>query len=205
MTYMPDPLAPSLALEGRGCSGLPPLSRAFNGARGAWLASARRRIAVAVTLTLALATALAPRGIAAGSEECRRWRAAFAAMPERTITIESDSGPIALQVKVAETGEQQAAGFQCATPAEIDQHLILFDFGREIYTQFHMNNVSAPLDIAFVKEDGRVFAILKMDPSPTKLYGPMGPFRFALEARHGFYASRGIRQGAARFIAPAAR
>jgi uncharacterized membrane protein (UPF0127 family) len=202
MSAVPDPqtpLAPCLALEGKKL--LPP-SRESNGPRGAWAASAQRRIAVALALALALVTALAPREIAAGSEECRRWRAAFAAMPERIITIESDSRPIALKVKVAETGEQQAAGFQCATPAEIDQHLILFDFGREIHTQFHMNNVPAPLDIAFVKEDGRVFAILKMDPSPTKLYGPMGPFRFALEARHGFYASRGIRQGAARFIAP---
>jgi uncharacterized protein len=177
---------------------------ASNRPRGDWLAS-RRPIAVALALTMALTSALAPAAIAAGSEECRRWRAAFAAMPERTVTIESDGRPLALRVKVAATGEQQAGGFQCATAAEIDQHLILFDFGREIYTQFHMNNVPAPLDIAFVKDDGSIFAILRMDPSPTKLYGPMGPFRFALEARQGFYASRGIRQGAARFIPAAPR
>jgi uncharacterized membrane protein (UPF0127 family) len=119
-------------------------------------------------------------------------------MPGRTITIESDGRPLALRVKVAETTEQQAAGFQCATPAEIERHLILFDFGRELYTQFHMNNVPAPLDIAFAKSDGRIFSIMTMEPSPSALYGPMGPFRFALEARKGFYASQGIRQGAAR-------
>ena len=169
------------------------------------VASTARRIAAALALTFALAFALAPAEADAADEECRRWRAAFAAMPVRTITIERNGRPIALEVKVAETGLHQAAGFQCATPAEIDQHLILFDFGREMHTQFHMNNVPAPLDIAFIKEDGRIFSILKMDPSPTKLYGPMGPFRFALEARQGFYAGRDIRQGAARLIPPAPR
>jgi uncharacterized membrane protein (UPF0127 family) len=177
----------------------------MGGERGGGVASTARRISGALALTFALAFTLARGGADAADEDCRRWRAAFAAMPVRTITIESNGRPIALEVKVAETGLHQAAGFQCATPAEIDQHLILFDFGREMYTQFHMNNVPAPLDIAFIKEDGRIFSILRMDPSPTKLYGPMGPFRFALEARQGFYASRDIRQGAARLIPPGPR
>ena len=33
----------------------------------------------------------------------------------------------------------------------------------------------------------------------------MGPFRYALEARAGFYESQGIRQGEARLLVPAAR
>jgi uncharacterized membrane protein (UPF0127 family) len=101
---------------------------------------------------------------------------------------------------VADRSEQQAAGFQCATPREIQEHLILFDFGREILTQFHMQNVPASLDIAFAKSNGRIFAILKMEPSPTALYGPLGSFRYALEARAGFFASQGIRPGDARFV-----
>jgi uncharacterized membrane protein (UPF0127 family) len=80
--------------------------------------------------------------------------------------------------------------------------LILFDFGREISTQFHMQNVPAPLDIAFAKADGRIFAVLRMAPSPTTLYGPMGEFRYALEARKGFFESQGVRQGEARLVVP---
>jgi uncharacterized membrane protein (UPF0127 family) len=68
-----------------------------------------------------------------------------------------------------------------------------------------MNNVPAALDIAFIKGDGNIFAILKMDPSPTARYGPMGEFRFALEARAGFYESQGIKQGQARLVVPAQR
>jgi uncharacterized membrane protein (UPF0127 family) len=142
-------------------------------------------------------------GASAQDGECKRWRAAFAAMPIRMVTVQMGTKSMALRVKVAETAEQTAAGFQCATPEEIQKSLILFDFGREIYTQFHMNNVPAPLDIAFLKEDGKIFAILRMDPSPTALYGPLGNFRYALEARAGFYEGQGIRQGEALLLTSA--
>jgi uncharacterized protein len=173
----------------------------------------RSRVAVLATLLLvpAVAAAIAQHPAlssaqsSAQSSECPRWREAFAAMPIRMVSVQAGSRSIALRVKAADTGERQAGGFQCATPEEIKRHLILFDFGREIVTQFHMQNVPAALDIAFVKEDGRIFAILKMDPSPTELYGPLGPFRYAVEAHAGFFASQGIRQGEARLVLSPAR
>ncbi len=139
-------------------------------------------------------------GATAPDAQCPRWRAAFGEMPVRPVTVESGGGRIVLRVKVADTPERQAAGFQCATWKDILRTLILFDFGGEILSQFHMQNVSAPLDIAFAKGDGRIFAILRMDPSPTALYGPMGAFRYALEARAGFFSRQGIDAGAARLI-----
>lgn len=132
--------------------------------------------------------------------ECPRWRAAFAAMPARDIEIETAAGRSRLRVRFAGTPEQQAAGFQCATPAEVRDNLILFDFGREILTQFHMQNVPAPLDIAFAKADGRIFAILRMEPSPTAFYGPFGAFRYAVEAPAGFLVAQGIGGGHARLV-----
>ena len=164
---------------------------------------------LAATLLLAalvsVATAQGPAGKAAPNPECPRWREAFAGMPLRMVSIQAGSRNLALRVKLADSGERQAGGFQCATHDEIKRHLILFDFGKEIFTQFHMQNVPAALDIAFVKDDGRIFAILKMDPSPTELYGPLGEFRYALEAHAGFFASQGIRQGEARLVVPATR
>jgi hypothetical protein len=169
----------------------------------------------AVALGVAVVLGVAALGAAPGpaqkappapaNPECPRWRDAFAAMPLRMVSIQAGSRTIALRVKAAETGERQAAGFQCATPEEIRRYLILFDFGKEILTQFHMQNVPAALDIAFVKDDGKIFAISKMDPSPTELYGPLGPFRYAIEAHAGFFASQGIRQGEARLVIPPAR
>jgi uncharacterized membrane protein (UPF0127 family) len=149
---------------------------------------------------LGLLVPLLGGGAQAQDPECPRWREAFAGMPHRMLTVQAGPKTLALRVKAADTSDRQAGGFQCATPQEISRNLILFDFGDEIITQFHMRNVPAALDIAFIKADGRIFAILRMDPSPTRLYGPMGPFRYALEARAGFYESQGIRQGEARLV-----
>jgi uncharacterized membrane protein (UPF0127 family) len=168
----------------------------------------RAALPAAILLLAALApaaTAQGPAGKATPNPECPRWREAFVSMPLRMVSIQAGPRTLALRVKLADSGERQAGGFQCATPEEIKRHLILFDFGKEIFTQFHMQNVPAALDIAFVKDDGRIFAILKMDPSPTELYGPFGEFRYALEAHAGFFASQGIRQGEARLVVPATR
>ena len=151
-------------------------------------------------IILALLVPLLGGSAQAQDPECPRWREAFASMPHRMMTVQVGAKTLALRVKAADTPDRQAGGFQCATPQEITRNLILFDFGDEIVTQFHMRNVPAPLDIAFIKADGRIFSILRMDPSPTRLYGPMGPFRYALEARAGFYESQGIRQGEARLV-----
>jgi len=160
----------------------------------------RARLAALVLLCVSVSASAV-----AQEDECKRWREAFAAMPVRMVTVQAGTKTMAIRVKVAETSEQAAAGFQCSTPQEIQKTLILFDFGREIYSQFHMNHVPAALDIAFIKGDGTIFSILKMDPSPTALYGPMGNFRFALEARAGFYESQGIKQGEARLTVPVPR
>ncbi len=153
---------------------------------------------LAGVLGLALVLVAAGPGGAQDDAECPRWRAAFASMPEVLVTLHADDRSVSRRARFAASSEQQAAGFQCATPAEIDRTLILFDFGTEILTQFHMRHVPAPLDIAFVKADGRIFSILRMAPSATALYGPFGPFRWALEARAGYFQSQGVRQGAAR-------
>ena len=160
----------------------------------------RARVAALVLLCVSVSA-----GASAQDDECKRWREAFATMPVRMVTVQAGAKTMAIRVKVAETSEQAAAGFQCSTPQEIQKTLILFDFGREIYSQFHMNHVPAALDIAFIKGDGSIFSILKMDPSPTALYGPLGNFRFALEARAGFYESQGIKQGEARLTVPVSR
>ena len=163
----------------------------------------RRRLTILASAALLLATLAG--SATAQSGECPRWREAFASMPMRMLTIQMGSKTFAIRVKLADTGERQAGGFQCATREDIQRELILFDFGQEITTQFHMQNVPAALDIAFIKGDGRIFSILRMDPSPTTLYGPMGSFRYALEARAGFFEGQGIRQGEARLMTPQAR
>ena len=147
-----------------------------------------------IFVTLALATVVT--WPSAGAADCSRWQVAFLRMPTRVITIEAAPRTLRVPVKVADDDEQRAAGFQCATRADIERTKILFDFGAEITTAFHMQNVAGPLDIAFVKGDGRIFSVQRMSPSPTALYQPMGTFRYALETRAGFFEQQGIRAGA---------
>lgn len=159
---------------------------------------ATRPLGRVAALLLLLTAPMATEG--ARDAACVRWRAAFAGMPVKTARVETGGRALTLRVKLADTPERRAAGFQCATPGEIQETLILFDLDAEVLTQFHMQNVPAPLDIAFARGDGRIFAILRMDLSPTALYGPPGPFRYAIEARAGFLESQGIRAGAARLV-----
>ena len=59
----------------------------------------------------------------------------------------------------------------------------------------HMWNVQAPLDIAFAKADGRIVSILRMEPGARTAHGPMAWFRYAIEARGGYFKERGIAVG----------
>ncbi len=117
-------------------------------------------------------------------------------MPTHTLVIQaSETRRVPISAKLAAIDDARWAGFQCATVEEIHTIVILFDFGAEVPGTFHMRNVLAPLDIAFAKESGRIFSILRMEPSSTKEYGPMGSFRYAIEARAGFFKEKGIAPG----------
>ncbi|MCR4404874.1 MAG: DUF192 domain-containing protein [Candidatus Acetothermia bacterium] len=100
-----------------------------------------------------------------------------------------------LTVRVADEQDEQLAGFQHIGRRVMARSLILFVFLREFSGMFHMRNVVGPLDIAFAKADGKIFSIMRMDPG-SKLYGPDGPFQYALEAPAGFFAKKGITVGA---------
>jgi uncharacterized membrane protein (UPF0127 family) len=141
---------------------------------------------------------LAPRALVASQDdpECPRWRKAFREMPARTLVIQTAQGlRTQLPARAAAVDEARWAGLQCASVDEIRNTVVRFDFGREVLGAFHMQNVPAALDIAFVKASGRIFSILRMDPSPTATYGPMGAYRYAIEARAGFFKELGIAPG----------
>ena len=63
----------------------------------------RARLALLAALVL-----FATAGASADDGECKRWRAAFAAMPVRMVTVQMGAKTVAIRVKVAETTEQAA-------------------------------------------------------------------------------------------------
>jgi len=126
---------------------------------------------------------------------------AFDKMEVSQIKIINDEGKtIKLKAKIADEDEERLAGFQNIGEGVIEKALILFVFPYEITGKFHMRNVVAPLDIAFIKADGTIIEILRMDPSPTQLYGPQSSFKYALEARAGFFKEKKISAGSSKLV-----
>lgn len=106
--------------------------------------------------------------------------------------VNDDDQVLELEVKVADEPDEYAAGFQNISRSILEKSLILFVFPDEINALFHMRNVEASLDIAFIKADGTIVGIVRMDPSLTKLYGIDESFRYAIEARAGFFEEKRI-------------
>src|SRR5262249_41527838 len=141
----------------------------------------------------------------AESPECPKWREAFAGMPFKMVTIQAGGKTFAVRAKWADTVERLTGGFQCATAAEIQRTLILFDFGEDTATQPRRPSLPAPLGVPRPKPEAPTFPTLRLGRSPPQSYAPTGPYRYALQARPGFYESQGIRQGEARVVIPAPR
>jgi uncharacterized membrane protein (UPF0127 family) len=128
--------------------------------------------------------------------------ALFDRMAVITVRLMDDEGGVtAMEVKAAVSSDEHQAGFQYISAEVIEKNLILFVFPEEIVTRFHMRNVVVPLDIAFISSDGDILDIREMQPDlgnsgpGLRTYGPSQPFRYALEARAGFFREHHISAG----------
>lgn len=133
--------------------------------------------------------------------DCRTSTAELARMQAAVLTL---AGPqervLRLDARIADEARERAAGFQHICPQTIERRAILFRFARVRRPSFHMHNVKAPLDIAFIDADGRIVDIQRMQPyvagaarQPT--YSPPGAVAAALETRAGWFAEHGVRAG----------
>lgn len=117
-------------------------------------------------------------------------------MHTQALTLINDLGiPVQLTVAVADDDFERASGFQHICPEVIDKVRILFRYHTPIAGKFHMNNVHAPLDIAFFDARGRLITTLLMavyNDSSQPLYGPDQAFQYALEAPAGWLQDNGL-------------
>ena len=154
-----------------------------------------------ISIVLAM---LVTASVPAAGQACVESTAGTLSMQRGWIRLANDVGEVMpLEVLIADDAFERASGFQHICPEVIGRTLILFLYSREVRASFHMQNVHSPLDIAFFDSAGRVVGVRLMktyteDSRP--LYGPGGPFRFALEAPAGFFAERGISTGGSRLI-----
>ena len=129
---------------------------------------------------------------------CELDNPALQSMTKSLLTFtRSDGSTLDVVVKTADDNAKRAAGFQRVCAETIAAEPILFLFTKERKPKFHMNNVVAPLDIAFIKKQGtidsiqamQVYIIIRLD---KPLYSPTAPSIAALETRPGFYEDNNI-------------
>jgi len=137
-------------------------------------------------------------GFAACQPETAAWRHMQLGVVE---VLNSKRQHIRLTVRIADDRAERAAGFQYICPQLFHDNAILFVFSSSLQAQFHMRNVYAPLDIAFFDKSGKIVKIMSMRPAAwekngqSRFYGPAARFRYALEARVGYFAENGIEVG----------
>ena len=134
----------------------------------------------------------------ASKPNCETDNQALQAMPHIEVTLtRADGTSHSFDAKLADNLSTRAAGFQRVCASTIEATPILFQFQREQTPSFHMHNVVAPLDIAFIDKEGgidsiqlmKVYSILQV----TKpLYSSTGPVLYALEAHPGFFDKHAV-------------
>lgn len=67
-------------------------------------------------------------------------------------------------VRLAATAAHRAAGFQHVAPADMGDEAIYFAYERPVRPSYHMHNVARPLRLAWVRPDGRVLGVIRMQP-----------------------------------------
>lgn len=136
------------------------------------------------------------------AESCQLDNVYLQAMPEGKVSVTNTDGEVLhLFVKTASTDRTRAAGFQRVCASTIEAKPILFLFDRAFIPQFHMRNVVAPIDIAFIDQQGQIESIQSMLPYVIgsvirPLYSPRREVVAALEVHQGFYEKHKLEVGA---------
>lgn len=111
--------------------------------------------------------------------------------------IRTDNSSKVVQARMADNNATRAAGFQRICESTIEDTPILFVFQRAVMPKFHMHNVVAPIDIAFIDEHGAIDSMHAMKPyvlasRKRPQYGSNKPIRAALEVHEGFFQEHDI-------------
>jgi uncharacterized membrane protein (UPF0127 family) len=116
-------------------------------------------------------------------------------LAEVPLTVRSTTGEHRFTVEIAATPEQQARGLMYRRSLADDRGMV-FPYDPPQAVGFWMKNTLIPLDILFIRADGRIARIAarttpqSLDPVPSG-----EPIATVLEIRGGRAAELGIREG----------
>lgn len=109
--------------------------------------------------------------------------------------VQLSAGMHLIDTQVATSAEQQAIGlmFRKEMPAHEG---MLFVFDQTSMKCFWMKNTLLPLTAAFVADDGTIVNLADMQPLSTDTHCSKKPVRYVLEMNQGWFAKKGIKDGA---------
>ena len=118
--------------------------------------------------------------------------------PPSFLSIRTETGqPATLHVYVADDDVERAQGLMGVEHLPADQGMaFVWDEPRD--GSFSMKDTLIPLSIAFWDTDGRVIAVLDMQPCTIEdcpTYGPGEPYIGAVEANLGWFDEHGVAVG----------
>jgi uncharacterized membrane protein (UPF0127 family) len=115
--------------------------------------------------------------------------------PTEALTIVTAKGPVDFQVEIADDDAERAQGLMWRTSMPANRGM-LFDFVRESPQAFWMHNTYLPLDLIFIRSDGRIHSIARnartLDDTPIPSGGPV---QAVLEINAGLAERLGINPG----------
>ena len=113
----------------------------------------------------------------------------------QTLEIATKTGVHVFSVELAENDAERAKGLMYRKELPEGQGM-LFDFHRDQEVSFWMQNTYIPLDMIFIRGDGRILRIEEnAEPLSTRLIPSRGPVRAVLEVIGGTARKMGIAPG----------
>ena len=120
---------------------------------------------------------------------------AEAPLAQGRLEIRTTKASHGFSIEIVDTEEKRAEGLMFRTEMAPD-HGMLFDFKREQPVAFWMKNTYLPLDMIFVKADGRILSIAEnTTPLSEAMVPSSGPVRFVFEVVAGTSKRLGIAPG----------
>jgi len=114
---------------------------------------------------------------------------------QQTLEIASKTGVHVFSVEIADNDAEREKGLMYRRELPEGRGM-LFDFHREQEVSFWMQNTYIPLDMIFIRGDGRIFRIAEnTEPLSTRLVPSGGPVRAVLEVIAGTARKLGIEVG----------
>ena len=113
----------------------------------------------------------------------------------QSLEIASKTGVHVFSVELADNDADRAKGLMFRKELPEGQGM-LFDFHREQEVSFWMENTYIPLDMIFIRGDGRILRIAEnTEPLSTRIISSDGPVRAVLEVIGGTARKLGIAPG----------